>query len=420
MEHTLIILGFIASAASLGIVALLLSRTGGFSSTLRDEVGRLDKALRDELARSRGENTDQAGKGREELSKAMNQLAESVRGQVGDLTRSNEERLGQMRDTMEKKLEAMAEKNNKELERMREVVDVKLHKTLETRLGESFRAVSDRLESVQKGLGEMQSLASGVGDLKKVLSNVKTRGGWGEVQLGAILEQMLIPEQYGRDVVTKPRGRDSVEFAIKLPGEGEGGPEQVWLPIDSKYPQADYERLIEAQENADVEGVEAARKALETFFKGEAKKIRDKYVSPPDTTDFAVMFVPLEGLYAELMRIPGLAQKLQEEYRVTAAGPTNLAALLNSLQMGFRTLAIQKRSGEVWSLLAAVKREFGRFGEMLESTEKSLQAASNHLKSVASKSRTIENKLKKVEEIPQSPQSGNGSTPAIESEKVEE
>ncbi len=274
-----------------------------------------------------------------------------------------------------------------------------MHATLEQRLGESFKLVSERLELVHKGLGEMQTLASGVGDLKKVLTNVKTRGTWGEIQLGNLLEQILSPEQYAKNVATKLGSNDRVEFAIKLPGKERDG-EVVWLPLDAKFPQEDYQRLVEAAEQANVALVDETGKMLEARIKNEAKSIKEKYLDPPRTTDFAILFLPTEGLYAEIIRRIGLTDLLQREYRVTVAGPTTLAAILNSLQMGFRTLAIEKRSSEVWSLLGAVKTEFGRFGEILDKTQKKLQEASNTIETASRRSRAIEQKLKDVQQLP--------------------
>ena len=281
---------------------------------------------------------------------------------------------------------------------MRKTVDEKLHATLEHRLGESFKLVSDRLEAVHKGLGEMQTLAMGVGDLKRVLTNVKTRGTWGEVQLGALLEQLLTPDQYATNIATRPGSKEVVEFAIRLPGRQ--GDEQVWLPIDSKFPIEDYERIVAAQDLADAAGMEEASKALEARIKLEAKSIRDKYIEPPHTTDFGILFLPTEGLYAEVLRRPGLSDWLQRECRVTIAGPTTLTALLNSLQMGFRTLAIEKRSSEVWLVLGAVKTEFGKFGEVLANAKKQLQTVANSIDSAETRSRQMERKLKEVEALP--------------------
>ncbi len=282
---------------------------------------------------------------------------------------------------------------------MRQTVDEKLQGTLEKRLGESFKLVQGQLEAVQRGLGEMQALATGVGDLKKVLTNVKTRGTWGEVQLGALLEQMLSPDQYAANVAPKPGSGERVEYVVKFPGHGQGEGE-VMLPIDAKFPTEDYQRLVEASEKGDAAGVEAAGKALETRIKGCAKDIRDKYIHPPQTTDFGLLFLPTEGLYAEVVRRPGFADSLQHEYRVTVAGPSTLAAYLNALQMGFRTLAIQQRSSEVWQVLGAVKTEFGKFGDMIQKVEKKLEEATNTLGNVGQRSRAIERKLRGVQELP--------------------
>ena len=285
---------------------------------------------------------------------------------------------------------------------MRKTVDEKLHATLEQRLGDSFKLVSERLELVHKGLGEMQTLAAGVGDLKKVLTNVKTRGTWGEVQLEALLDQLLTAEQYEKNVITRPGSNERVEFAIRLPGGEMGGNDKqpVWLPIDAKFPMEDYQRLIEAQERAEPVAVELAAKALEQRLRLEAKTIREKYVEPPATTDFAILYLPTEGLYAEALRRSGLADSLQRDYRISIAGPTTLAALLNSLQMGFRTLAIEKRSSEVWGVLGAIKTEFGKFGEALDATRKKLEQATKSIESAGVRTRQIERKLKGVEALP--------------------
>ncbi len=285
---------------------------------------------------------------------------------------------------------------------MRATVDEKLQGTLEKRLGESFKLVSDRLEQVHKGLGAMQQLASDVGGLQKVLSNVKMRGGWGEVQLGSLLEQVLTADQFARNVKTRDESAERVEFAIKLPGDENGAP--VWLPIDAKFPTEDYQRLLAAQDKGDVVGIDDAMKSLETQLKKSAKDICQKYINPPRTTDFALMFLPTEGLYAEAIRRVGLVEQVQRDCRVIFAGPTTLAALLNSLQMGFRTLAIQKRSSEVWNLLAAVKTEFGKFGEALSAVKDKLDQAARHVDTVAVRSRAITKKLRDVEELPSNPQ----------------
>ena len=306
----------------------------------------------------------------------------------------------EMRQTIEQRLERMQKDNAEKLESMRKTVDEKLHETLEKRLGESFKLVSDRLEAVHKGLGEMQSLAAGVGDLKRVLTNVKSRGTWGEVQLSNLLEQILTAEQYAANVATRPGSKDRVEFAIRLPGGGNGaGP--VWLPIDAKFPNEDYQRLLDAQDRGDLVGVEDASKAIEVRLKLEARTIREKYIEPPHTTDFALLFLPTEGLYAEALRRPGLSDALQRDYRVTIAGPTTLTALLNSLQMGFRTLAIERRSSEVWQILGAIKTEFAAFGEVLANTKRQLAAVANSIDKAETRTRQMERKLKGVEALPE-------------------
>jgi DNA recombination protein RmuC len=283
---------------------------------------------------------------------------------------------------------------------MRATVDEKLQNTLEKRLGDSFKLVSERLEAVQRGLGEMQGLANGVGDLKRVLTNVKTRGTWGEYQLGAILEQVLAPSQYRQNVQTKEDSRDQVEYAVCLPGRDDGADSQVWLPIDSKFPQEDYQRLLDAVDAADPEGVEKSAAALMRTIKTEGQRIRDKYLNPPRTTDFAIMFLPTEGLYAEVLRKPGVVDDLQRNCRIVVAGPTTLAAILSSLRMGFHTLAIEKRASEVWNVLAAVKTEFGKFGEVLERARRQLHTAAGTLEQAGTRTRAMERRLKDVEQLP--------------------
>ncbi len=328
-------------------------------------------------------------------------LAE-LSAKFNDMTMQNEQRLESIRITMEMRLRALTDDNNKQIEEMRRTVDEKLQKTLEDRITQSFRVVSDRLEQVYKGLGEMQALASGVGDLKKVLSNVKTRGILGEIQLGAILNQILTPAQYEENVAIK-QGRERVEFAIKLPGDDE---KPVWLPIDAKFPADSYSRLLEAYEHADKDEIKAAEQNLIRTIKNEAKDIRDKYISPPLSTDFAIMFLPVEGLYADVVRL-GLVEILQREYKVNIAGPTTMAALLNSLQMGFKTLAIQKHSSEVWNILGAVKTEFGKFGDILASTQKKLVQVNEDLdKLVGTRTRSIQRKLQGVQSLPDSESQG--------------
>lgn len=322
-------------------------------------------------------------------------LAEMNR-QFANMTIQNEQKMEHIRQTMEARLNALTADNNRQLEQMRQTVDEKLQKTLETRISQSFQLVSERLEQVYKGLGEMQNLASGVGDLKKVLSNVKTRGVLGEIQLGAILEQILSPEQYEENVRTKPAGAERVEFAIRLPGEGDGS---VYLPIDAKFPADVYANLVDAYDGGDPLLIQEAGKLLERAIKKSAKDIHDKYVEPPATTDFAILFLPFEGLYAEVVR-RGLVETLQRDYKINIAGPTTMAALLNSLQMGFKTLAIQKHSSQVWDVLGAVKTEFDKFGEVLEMTQNRINQANAELdKLVGTRTRSIRRKLRSVSSL---------------------
>ena len=377
-----------------------------------------ERMVKDEIARNREESSANAKQSRGELSGSLKDSSDSLLKRMtenagmqkdqldsfsrllGDMTKINEEKFDAMRVTIDSRLRELQEDNSKKLEQMRAVVDEKLQLTLETRIGESFKQVSERLEQVYKGLGEMRSLAAGVGDLKKVLTNIKTRGTWGEIQLGNILEQILTRDQYEVNVATKKNSDDRVEFAVKLPGKGVDKEQIVWMPIDSKFPQEDYQRLLDAQERADKELVERSSKNLEMCIKAEAKKIKEKYLDPPNTTDFGIMFLPVEGLYAEVLRRPGLSDFLQREYRITVTGPTTIAALLNSLHMGFRTLAVEKRSSEVWELLGRVKTEFGKFGSMLAKTKKKLQEAANTIDQAEVRTRVIKRKLKKVQEIP--------------------
>jgi len=336
---------------------------------------------------------------RAEQADSLKNFGELLASQLQAHGKSNSEGMKTLRQTLETKLAAIQTDNNQKLEQMRQTVDEKLHATLEQRLGESFKLVSERLELVHKGLGEMQTLASGVGDLKKVLANVKVRGTWGEVQLDNLLEQILSPDQYAKNVATRPRSNERVEFAIKLPGRDEAGG-VVWLPIDAKFPLEDYQKLLEAQEVGDVASMDDAGRALETRIRNEARAIRDKYLEPPHTTDFGLLFLPIEGLYAEVIRRPGLSDYLQREYRVTVTGPTTLTAILNSLQMGFRTLAIEQRSGEVWQVLGAVKTEFGKFGEVLAKTKKKLDEARNSIDQAETRTRAIDRRLRQVESLP--------------------
>lgn len=331
---------------------------------------------------------------REEISRNREELGVNLK----NFSTASREDLQQIRNSMESNLKNLQEENSKKLEEMRKTVDEKLQSTLEQRISLSFKTVSERLEQVHRGLGEMQNLAIGVGDLKKVLVNVKTRGTWGEVQLANLLEQILSPEQYAACVQTKPNGGERVDFAIKLPGKDDHD-RPVWLPIDSKFPQEDYQRLIQAQESGNLEESELALKQLENRIKLEAKTIRDKYIEPPYTTDFAILFLPTEGLYAEMLRREGLVEKLQREFRINLVGPTTLGALLNSLQMGFKTLAIQKRSSEVWQYLADVKKHFGAFGDLLAKAYERVDQASKVIEDAGKRSRTIEAKLNKLGEL---------------------
>lgn len=399
------------SAVTVGLLLILiLRRSNNNLIQLEGKFAALEKTekdIKDEIAKNREESSYNAKQGREEIAGLFTMFKDdngkrldSFLKQLDMLTQSNENKLDNVRRTVDEKLRQIQDDNSKKLEQIRLTVDEKLHATLEKRLGESFQLVSERLESVHKGLGEMQTLASGVGDLKKVLTNIKTRGIWGEFQLGALLEQILTPDQFARNVVTKPGSNERVEFAIKLPGRGTNNEEEIWLPIDAKFPKEDYERLIDAQDQSDMKLADDASKKLEIRIKAEAKDIKEKYIDPPNTTDFGIMFLPFESLYAEVLRRPGLCDTLQKDYRVVITGPSTLAALLNSLQMGFRTLAIEKRSSEVWSLLGVVKTEFGNFGTILEKTHKKLQEASNTIESASRKSRTIERKLRDVQELP--------------------
>jgi DNA recombination protein RmuC len=335
----------------------------------------------------------------EALERGEERLGRGLREELRALSDSNERRLEALRGTVDARLERLQEESAKKLDLMRQTVDEKLQGTLERRLNESFRLVSERLEAVQRGLGEMRTLAAGVGDLKKVLTNVKTRGTFGEVQLGALLEQLLAPEQYVRNAAPRKDGGERVEYAVRLPGP-EDGAGDVLLPIDAKFPLEDHHRLVEAAERGDSDAVEAASRALEVRIRACARDIHDKYLAPPRTTDFGILFLPTEGLYAEVLRRPGLAESLHRDHKVTLAGPTTLAALLNSLQMGFRTLAIQRRSSEVWRVLGAVKLEFGKFGDVIDKVEKKLSEASTQLQHVGVRGRAIARSLREVEALP--------------------
>ena len=335
----------------------------------------------------------------QQLAALQKTLADTLTTQLQGLSESNARRMNEVRDTLEKQLMQLQTTNSAKLDEMRATVDEKLQNTLQARLGESFKQVADRLEQVHKGLGEMQTLAQGVGDLKHLLTNVKTRGIFGEAQLAGLLEQVFTVDQYGAQIATKPGSKNVVDFAIKLPGRSVDG-EPLWLPIDAKFPNEDYERLLDAQANADVLGAEAAGKALELRIRLEAKSISEKYIEPPYTTDFAILFLPTEGLYAEVLRRPGLMESLQREHRITLAGPTTLLAMLSSLQMGFRTLALEKRSSEVWQVLGAVKTEFGKFGGMLDKARSQTETVLKTLTDADVRTRAMGRVLKQVEALP--------------------
>jgi DNA recombination protein RmuC len=454
--YDIMILCVLVVVAVLQVVLLFRRQTVNLSPLLNDldfiknSYERTERSIRDEFVKNRKEMTDSSLQSRQELTAKLNEIEKKIENQLTAITTTNQQKLeqvrldsttsatalrdeinatlrtfnetlvGSIRETgslqknqleifatrldaltrsIETRLQAIQEDNAKQLDRIRATVDEKLQTTLEKRLGESFQQVSERLEQVYKGLGEMQVLASGVGDLKKILTNVKTRGIWGEVQLGAMLEQVLSQEQYSTNVATKGTG-ERVEFAVKLPGRGDDLTDTVWLPIDAKFPVEDYQRLIDAQERADVGAADDAVKQLESRIKLCARDISEKYLNPPDTTDFGILFLPVEGLFAEVIRRPGLAEFVQQKYRVVIAGPTTLWSILNSLQMGFRTLVIQKRSGEVWKLLSAVKTEWDQYGKILEKVHKKLHEASTTIESAQKRSRAIGKKLGDVQEMP--------------------
>ena len=378
MVEILLALTLLVSISIAGLLGLFLSRARSAEREAREELSR-------SLATFSQTLTTQIGS-----------AATLQNGQMDGLRRAIDDNLARVHGTLDQKLERLQQDNSAKLEQMRQTVDEKLHATLEKRLSESFRHVSERLELVHKGLGEMQTLAAGVGDLKKVLSNVKTRGVFGETQLAALLEQVMTPEQYEKNVATRPGSKERVEFAIRMPGQDK----HVLLPIDAKFPIEDYQRLQAAQEAGDRAALEMAERALETRVKLEAKTIAEKYVEPPHTTDFAVLYLPFESLFAEVLRRPGLFDQIQRQYRVTICGPTNMLAVLNSLQMGFRTLAIQQRSSEVWKVLGTVKSEFGKFAEVLANTKRQLQTVANTIDQAEVRTRQIERKLKDVEALP--------------------
>jgi DNA recombination protein RmuC len=366
----------------------------------REEASASASELRQEVSRTHQASTETLVNTISQIGESQTTKFQAFTVQLKTLTESNQGGLKHLQETVDGRLQELRSSNERKLEQMREVVDEKLQSTLEKRLGESFKLVGDRLEAVQQGLGEMRSLASGVGDLKKVLTNVKTRGTWGEVQLGALLEQILTPEQFDRNVKPRPDSRDVVEFAIRLPGASEDPDQCVWLPIDSKFPQEDYLRLVEASENGDAAAVQQAQSALIRSIQDSAKDVGSKYLNPPLTTDFAILFLPTEGLYSEALRHPGLVERLQREHRIVVAGPTTLAALLNSLRIGFRTLAIEQRSSEVWKVLGAVKHEFGKFGDVLDKVKRQLETAGRTIEETGVRTRAMERRLRSVEELP--------------------
>lgn len=397
------------------MMTLVQSSSERLERELRREIGESARSGRQELTQNlasfqqalvqqgaeatRTQNTQIDAFG-QQLALLQKTLSDTLTTQLSGVSEANARRMSEIRQTLEAQLAQLQSTNSAKLDEMRATVDEKLQTTLQTRLGESFKQVADRLEQVHKGLGEMQTLAQGVGDLKHLLSNVKTRGIFGEAQLASLLEQVFVPDQYCAQVATRPGSKNVVDFAIKLPGRLEQG-EPLWLPIDAKFPNEDYERLLDAQGRADALAAEAAAKALELRIRLEARSIADKYVEPPHTTDFAILFLPSEGLYAEVLRRPGLMESLQREYRITLAGPTTLLAMLSSLQMGFRTLALEKRSSEVWQVLGAVKTEFGKFGDVLARVKSQTETVLKTLDSAEIRSRAMGRALKKVEALPE-------------------
>ncbi len=410
---------FLIGCAILAIQIFLLFQTACRSRADRDnrlqlenlerDLERQENTVREEIARNRRELSEALRDNRQELAESFKRLGEmqcqqlnDFAGRLENLTKTSADGLEKIRTSLEDNLRTLRQENTNKLEEMRQVVDEKLQQSVEKRFNESFRLISERLDQVHKGLGEMQTLAHGVGDLKKVLVNVKTRGGLGEVQLGAILEQCLAPDQYAVNVAVKPHSAERVEFAIRMPG-GQEAAQPVYLPIDAKFPLEDYQRLLDAYDRAgevSATELESILKSFETAVRRNARNIHDKYINPPNTTDFALMFVPTEGLHAEILRRRGLFEALNREYKVAVVGPANLMAFLNSLQMGFRTLAIEKRSSEVWSVLGAIKTEFGKFGDILEKTRTKLTQAANVIDQAQVRSRAIQRKLKSVQELP--------------------
>jgi DNA recombination protein RmuC len=403
-----------ASLLAVGILLVLLRKLAayrtatiepairqGFSES-RTEASQASRDLREEVARQLKSATDTLVKAVGELGKTQSDQLEVAGGRIKELTDSNERSLQKTRDVLDERLKGLQESNEKKLDQMRQTVDEKLQSTLERRLSESFSIVSKNLEAVQRGLGEMQSLATGVGDLKRALMNVKTRGTWGEVQLGVLLDDILTPDQFARNVQTKEGSRESVEYAIRLPGRGGESDASVWLPIDAKFPQEDYQRVLDASEVGDADGLRKSTEALSRSLQASAKEIHDKHINPPQTTDFAIMFLPTEGLYAEFLRRPGQLEEVQRVHRVVVAGPTTLSAIVTSLRVGFQTLAIEKRSSEVWRVLAAVKSEFGKFESVLAKVKRQLDTAASTIESTGVRTRAMARTLRSVEGLPPS------------------
>ncbi len=401
------------SATAVILLALVLRKVHG------GHEDQLERALRDEFKSGRKESFEAAQALRGEVANSQKTSNDSIVKVISALTANNEQKLEKLRDTLDTQIKHLQESNEKKLDQMRETVDEKLQSTLEKRLGESFKLVSERLEAVQKGLGEMKNLADDVGGLQRVLTNVKSRGTWGEVQLEALLEQTLTPDQYAKNVECRTGSGQRVEFAIKLPGD-KADNTPVWLPIDSKFPREDYDRLVDAAEEADKDGVEKALKGLQRSVEKSAKDIAEKYLSPPDTTDFAIMFMPTEGLYSEVVKRPGLVSKLQDKFRVVVTGPTTIAATLNSLRMGFRTLAIQQRSSEVWKVLAGVKSEFEKFGAALKKVKRQLDTASNTIeKDIGVRTRAMQRQLRGVEQLSGGEAGNRLESPGLDEEEDE-
>jgi DNA recombination protein RmuC len=401
METALFVVALVSLSAAVVVLAFNRKAVRALGGQIESLPRNVDATLRDELRHHRAESSESVHRLSDSLVHAQTSLAQAQAQQIDTLRAGLERQVQALKTTVDDRLRALQDDNATKLDQMRQTVDEKLQSTLESRLGESFRQVSERLEQVYKGLGEMQVLATGVGDLRRVLSNVKTRGTWGEVQLATLLEQVLAPDQYACNVATSDTGSERVEFAIRFPGRnGHDGP--MWLPIDSKFPLEDYQSLLDSSDRADAIAIEEAGRRLVTRVKNCAKEISSKYLNPPHTTDFAIMFLPNEGLYAEVLRRPGLADSLQRDHRIVIAGPTTLWGILTSFQMGFRTLAIERRSTEVWALLGAVKTEFAKFGTVLDGIQKNLHRAATKIDEARRGTRTIQRKLSDVQELPAS------------------